>query len=131
MQSRLESEHSQDRFENTFGETIQFSLTSRTNLVGEYRYQMIRLRYRPERFHYSLRPRWCRSSFDRALNRSRCAAVNHFALSKNDGDSTSPYFEGSLEYARSNHSLNWTTSYGFEAPTEANASTRQTFRTGV
>ncbi|HEX9424908.1 MAG TPA: DUF5777 family beta-barrel protein, partial [Pyrinomonadaceae bacterium] len=48
-----------------------------------------------------------------------------------DGDSTTPYFEGSLEYIRSNHSLNWTTSYGFEAPTEANASVRKTFRTGL
>ncbi len=47
------------------------------------------------------------------------------------GDSTTPYFEGSLEYIRSNHSLNWTTSYGFEAPTEANASVRKTFRTGL
>ena len=32
---------SQDRVENTFGETFQFSLTSRTNLVGEYRFEMI------------------------------------------------------------------------------------------
>src|SRR5256884_9632315 len=31
----------------------------------------------------------------------------------------------------SNHSMNWTTSYGFEAPTEANASVRKTLRTGL
>ena len=30
----------QDRMDNTFGETIQFSLTRRTNLVGDYRYQI-------------------------------------------------------------------------------------------
>ena len=29
-----------DRVETTFGETIQFSLTRRTNLVGDYRYQI-------------------------------------------------------------------------------------------
>jgi len=50
---------------------------------------------------------------------------------KNDGDSTTPYFEGSLEYIRSNHSLNWTTSYGYEAPNEANTSIRKTLRTGL
>src|SRR6266511_6302738 len=30
----------QDRMDSTFGETVQFSLTSRTNLVGDYRYQI-------------------------------------------------------------------------------------------
>ena len=45
--------------------------------------------------------------------------------------SVTPYFEGSLGYVSSNHSLNWTTSYGFEAPNEANVSIRKTFRTGL
>ena len=31
----------QDRMYNTFGETLQFSLTRRTNLVGDYRYEII------------------------------------------------------------------------------------------
>jgi hypothetical protein len=119
-----------DRMDNTFGETIQFSLTRRTNLVGDYRYQI--------------------SDYDTAPNDSTThyllAGIDHHLTEhvivharggpslrslKNDGDSTSPYVEGSLEYIRSNHSLSWTTSYGFEAPTEANTSTRQTFRTGV
>ena len=42
-----------------------------------------------------------------------------------------PYFEGSVGYVSSNHSLNWTTSYGFEAPNEAGVSIRKTFRTGL
>ena len=37
------------------------------------------------------------------------------------GISASPYFEGSVGYVSSNHSLNWTTSYGFEAPNERQA----------
>ena len=120
----------QDRMDNTFGETVQFSLTSRTNLVGDYRYQI--------------------TDYDTAPNdsttHSLLAGIDHHLTEhlivharggpslrslKNDGDSTTPYFEGSLEYIRSNHSLNWTTSYGYEAPTEANASIRKTFRTGL
>ena len=42
-----------------------------------------------------------------------------------------PYFEGSLGYVSSNHSLNWTTSYGFEAPNEADVTTTKTWRTGL
>jgi hypothetical protein len=61
----------------------------------------------------------------------RATAGQSFRSLKDDGDSASPHFEGSLEYASSNHSLTWTTSYGFEAPNEANVSTRKTLRTGL
>ena len=43
----------------------------------------------------------------------------------------SPYFEGSLGYVSSNHSLNWTSSYGYEAPTATGATTTKTWRTGL
>src|SRR5206468_12409744 len=33
--------NSQDRVENTLGEKFQFSLTRRTNLIGEYRFEPI------------------------------------------------------------------------------------------
>ena len=46
---------------STFGEQLQFSLTSRTGLVGEYRYETITLRHRPDRFHHSFSPRWDQS----------------------------------------------------------------------
>jgi hypothetical protein len=121
---------SSDRVDNTFDETLQFSLTSRTNLVGDYRYQI--------------------TDYDTAPNDSTThsflGGVDHhltehlvvharggpsFRSLKDDGDFVTPYFEGSLEYASSNHSLTWTTSYGFEAPNEANQSVRKTFRTGL
>ena len=54
-----------------------------------------------------------------------------FRSLEDDGDSISPYFEGSLGYVSSNHSLNWTTSYGFEAPTAGGVTTTKTFRTGL
>ena len=120
----------QDRIDYTFGEELLFSLTGRTKLVADYSYEI--------------------TDYDTAAidstTHSLSGGVDHhltehlivhargggsFRSLENDGDSFSPYFEGSLEYVRSNHSLNWTASYGFEAPTQANTSTRQTFRTGV
>jgi Putative beta-barrel porin 2 len=120
----------QDRMDSTFGETVQFSLTSRTNLIGDYRYQITDYDTAPidSTTHYLL------AGIDHHLTEHLIVHARggpSLRSLKDDGDSTSPYFEGSLEYIRSNHSLNWTTSYGFEAPTEANASVRKTFRTGV
>jgi opacity protein-like surface antigen len=120
----------QDRIDYTFGQTLQFSLTSRTNLVGDYRYQITDYDSAPNdsTTHYLL------AGIDHHLTEHLIVHASggpSLRSLKDDGDSTSPYFEGSLEYTRSNHSLSWTTSYGFEAPTQANTSTRQTFRTGV
>jgi hypothetical protein len=119
-----------DRVDNTFGETIQFSLTRRTNLVADYRYQISDYDTAPNdsTTHYLL------AGIDHHLTEHLMVHASggpSLRSLKNDGDSTSPYFEGSLQYIRSNHSLSWTTSYGFEAPTQANTSTRQTFRTGL
>jgi hypothetical protein len=119
-----------DRVDNTFGETVQFSLTRRTNLVGDYRYQISDYDTAPNdsTTHYLL------AGIDHHLTEHlivRASGGPSLRSLKDDGDSTSPYFEGSLQYTRSNHSLSWTTSYGFEAPTQANTSTRQTFRTGL
>jgi long-subunit fatty acid transport protein len=43
----------------------------------------------------------------------------------------SPYFESVVDYASSNHSLSWTSSYGFESPTSAGVTTTKTWRTGL
>ena len=120
----------QDRTDNTFDETVQFSLTSRTNLVGDYRYQITDYDTAPNdsTTHYLL------FGIDHHLTEHLIVHARggpSLRSLKNDGDSTTPYFEGSLEYIKSNHSLNWTTSYGYEAPNEANASIRKTFRTGL
>jgi hypothetical protein len=120
----------QDRIDYTFGETVQFSLTRRTNLIGDYRYQITDYDTAPNdsTTHYLL------GGIDHHLTEHlvvRASGGPSFRSLKNNGDSMSPHFEGSLQYIRSNHSLSWTTSYGFEAPTEANASVRKTFRTGL
>ena len=117
-------------FRTRLARQFQFNLTSRTVLVGEYRFETI--------------------DYDTAPNNSTThfllGGVNHnltehlivhvrggesFRSLENDGNSSIPYFEGTLGYVRSNHSLNWTTSYGFESPTATGATTTKTWRTGL
>jgi len=98
-----------DRVDNTFGETVQFSLTRRTNLVGDYRYLI--------------------SDYDTAPNDSN----THYLLGGIDHHLT----EHLIVHARGGPSLRSlkndvdSTSPCFEAPTEANASVRKTLRTGL
>jgi hypothetical protein len=120
----------QDRVDNTLSEQLQFSLTSRTNLVGEYRFEMINYDTAPidSITHYALAGvdhHFTEQLFFHALG------GESFRSLENDGDTANPYFEGSLNYVSNNHSLNWTTSYGLEAPNAADVSVRTTFRTGL
>jgi opacity protein-like surface antigen len=122
---------SSNRTQQTLGEQFRFSLTSRTNLIGEYRFETINYDSLPNNnsiIHFAL------AGVDHHLTehiKFDVRAGESFLSLENDGDSVSPYFEGRLNYERGNHSLTWTTSYGFEAPTTANASTRKTWRTGL
>jgi hypothetical protein len=121
---------SQNRVENTLGEELRFSLTKRTDVLGEYRFQTI--------------------DYDTATNNSIThyvlVGVDHrltehlrldmrggpsFRSLENDGNMVNPYAEVRLDYTSSNHSLNWTTSYGYESPNVAGASNRTTIRTGL
>jgi Putative beta-barrel porin 2 len=129
-QNSVQNTSAQNRIQNTFSEEFQFSLTRRTVLVGEYRFEAI---------DYDTAPLNSTTNF--AL-----AGVNHnftehlmvhvrggesFRSLEDEGNMASPYFEGTLGYARSNHSLNWTASYGYESPTAAGATTTKTWRTGL
>jgi opacity protein-like surface antigen len=121
---------SSNRTQQTLGEQLQFSLTSRTTLIGEYRFETINYDTAPNNSitHFAL------AGVDHHLTEDISFHVRSgesFLSLENDGDSVSPYFEGGLKYGRGNHSLSWTTSYGFEAPTAANVSTRKTWRTGL
>jgi opacity protein-like surface antigen len=124
------SQASQDRFQNTLGERLQFSLTRRTNLVGEYRFEIV---------DYDTAPRDSVTHFALAgidHNLTEHLSVNvlggeSFRSFKDDGDTINPYVEGKLAYQSSNHSLSWTTSYRVEQPSAAAALTRTTLRTGL
>jgi hypothetical protein len=129
-QNDFQNTSAQNRVQNMFGEEFRFNLTTRTVLVGEYRFQAI---------DYDTAPL-------NSTTNSVLAGVNHnltehlmvhlrggesFRSLQNQGNMASPYFEGTLGYVRSNHSLNWTTSYGFESPTATDATTTKTLRTGL
>jgi len=121
---------SQNRVETTLGEQLQFSLTRRTNLVGEYRFEII---------NYDTAPldstiQFLLAGIDHHLTEHlffRARAGESFRSLENDGDTANPYFEGFVDYTSSNHSLTWTTTYGYEQPTAAGVSTRKTLRTGL
>ncbi|HZR63890.1 MAG TPA: outer membrane beta-barrel protein [Terriglobales bacterium] len=120
----------QDRADSTLGEQLVFSLTTRTGLVGEYRYETITYDTAPldSTTHYLL------AGINHNLTEHltvQLRAGESFRSLENVGDSTLPYFESSVNYASSNHSLNWITSYGFEAPTALGATTTKTLRTGL
>jgi hypothetical protein len=121
---------SQDRVENTLSEQFQFSLTRRTDLIGEYRFETI---------NYDTAPTDSTSHFILAgINHNltehlivHMRAGESFRSLENDGSAASPYFESAVDYTSSNHSLNWISSYGFESPTAAGATTTKTWRTGL
>jgi len=129
-QNGVQDTAAQNRIQNTFSEKFQFSLTSRTVLVGEYRFETI---------NYDTAPTDSTTNFV-------LVGVNHnltehlivhvrggesFRSLENDGNTASPYFEGTLGYVSSNHSLNWMSSYGYESPTATGATTTKTWRTGL
>jgi hypothetical protein len=122
--------NSQNRVENTLGEEFQFSLTRRTQLVGEYRFQTIT---------YDTAPTDSTSHFILAgINHNltehlivHARAGESFRSLENDGSTPSTYFESVVDYVSSNHSLSWTSSYGFESPTAAGVTTTKTLRTGL
>src|SRR6266516_5409649 len=121
---------SQNRVQTTIGEQLQFSLTRRTNLVGEYRFEIINYDTAPldSTIHFLL------AGIDHHLTEHlffRMRGGESFRSLESDGDTANPYFEGGLDYVSSNHSLEWTTTYGFEQPTAGGVSTRKTLRTGL
>src|SRR5437764_1485102 len=120
----------QNRIDSTLGEQLVFNLTSRTGLVGEYRYETINYDTAPtdSTTHFLL------GGINHNLTEHLIVHVRageSFRSLEDDGDSSLPYFESSLSYVGSNHTLNWTTSYGFESPTAAGTTTTKTLRTGL
>ena len=123
----------EDRFESTFGNEFRFLLWPTTTLVAEYRFELV--------------------TYDRDINRD---SMTHFALGGFDhnfssrfsasfrggaefrdyeagtSDRSSPYFEGTLNYAvGKNTSVSWTNRYAIEEPDVLLNPSRTTFRTGL
>src|SRR5205814_1191982 len=120
----------QDRVDNTLGEKFQFNLTSRTNLIAEYRFETITYDTAPtdSTAHFIL------AGIDHNLTEHlivHARAGESFRSLENEGSTASPYFESVVDYVSSNHALSWTSSYGFESPTAAGVTTTKTWRTGL
>jgi hypothetical protein len=121
----------QDRFQNTLAESLQFSLTKRTSLTGEYRFEVIDYDTSSSRdatIHFAL------AGVDHHL--TEYLSINllggpSFRFFKNDGNSINPYAEVKVAYKGSNHSLAWTTTYGVEQPSQTLAAGATTLRTGL
>ena len=129
-QNGVQNTLAQNRIQNTFGEEFRFSLTTRTVLVGEYRFQTINYDTAPtdSTTHFIL------AGVNHNLTKHLIVHVRggeSFRSLENDGNTASPYFEGSLGYVSSNHSLNWVSSYGYESPTATGVTTTKTWRTGL
>lgn len=120
----------QDRFQNTLAESLHFSLTSRTSLTAEYRFEVIDYDTAPRdaTIHFAL------AGLDHHLTEHLTINVlggPSFRFFKNDGSTINPYAQVKLGYQGSNHSLTWVTSYGVEQPSETLAAGATTLRTGL
>ena len=120
----------QDRFQNTLGESLQFSLTRRTSLTGEYRFEVIDYDTAPRdaTIHFAL------AGVDHHLTEH--LSINllggpSFRFFKNDGNTINPYAQLKVNYQGSNHSLSWITTYGVEQPSQTLAAGATTLRTGL
>lgn len=120
----------QDRVEQTIGERLQFSLTSRTNLDADYRFESINYdtAATDSSTHYLL------AGIDHHLTEHLTIGLNggeSFRSLQNAGSIASPYFQSSVDYLSSNHSVGWVTSYSLETPNQQDVSIRKTWRTGL
>ena len=120
----------QDRYQNTLGESLQFSLTRRTSLTGEYRFEVIDYDTAPRdaTIHFAL------AGVDHHLTEH--LSINllggpSFRFLKNDGNSINPYAQVNIDYQGGNHSLSWITTYGVEQPSQTLAAGATTLRTGL
>jgi hypothetical protein len=120
----------QDRFQNTLAERLQFSLTRRTSLTGEYRFEVIDYDTAPRdaTIHFAL------AGVDHHLTEHLTINVlggPSFRFFKDDGNTINPYAQVTVDYHGSNHSLTWVTTYGVEQPSQTLAAGATTLRTGL
>ena len=120
----------QDRVQYGLGEQLQFSLTRRTNLIGDYRFQIVDYGTAPNNsVTHSVSAGFTHNLTEHL--RINVLAGESFRSQENGGDSMSPNAQTLVTYSGSNYSLSWTTRYGFEQSTVQNASSSITFRTGL
>jgi hypothetical protein len=121
----------ENRFENTVGNEFRFLLYPTTTVVGEYRFQIVTFDSiaRDSMSHFAL------AGFDQRFSSRLDSSLRggiEFRSYEENGDSTSPYFEGALNYALSKDStVAWTARYAIEESDVLLNRSRTTFRTGL
>ncbi len=121
----------QDRFQHTLAESLQFSLTSRTSLTGSYRFEVIdydTANNRDATIHFALAGVTHRLTEHLLIN---LLGGPSFRFFKNDGNTINPYAQLKVGYEGSNNSLFWTTTYGVEQPSQTLAAGATTLRSGL
>jgi Putative beta-barrel porin 2 len=119
-----------NRVSNVFGNEFRFQLAPTTNLVAEYRYDIVSY----ENASLNSTSHFALGGIDHAFNPRLNATLRggvEFRSYDQDGDHTAPYFEGTVTYAVGKRvSVSWNTRYGLEEPDLVGSQSRTTFRTG-
>ncbi|HJT82276.1 MAG TPA: outer membrane beta-barrel protein [Chthoniobacterales bacterium] len=121
----------EDRVEHTFGNEFRFLVWPTTNVIGEYRFQIVDYENvnRDSDTHYLL------GGFDHAFSPRLAATFRGGAQVreyKNFESQDSPYFEGGLNYKLGKDTaVGWNFHYGIEEGDVITNTSRRSFRTGV
>jgi Putative beta-barrel porin 2 len=120
-----------DRIENTFGNEFRFLLWPTTTVVAEYRFELVSY----DDINRDSTTNFVLVGFDHNFSPRLSASFRggaEFRSFDAGGDESSPYFEGTLNYAvGKDTSLSWTNHYGIEEPDVPLNPSRTTFRAGL
>lgn len=121
----------EDRVEHTFGNEFRFLVLPTTTAVGEYRYQITDFDTAPRdsTTHFVLAG--VDHSFNPRFNISLRGGAQ-FREFDTFGERTSPYAEGTLNYALTEKSsVSWNNRYGLDEPDVPGSPSRTSFRSGL
>ena len=120
-----------NRVTNLFGNEFRLQLVPTTNLVAEYRFEIVSYQDASlnSNTHYAL------GGIDHTFNPRLTASLRggaEFRSYDTAGERTGPYFEGNVTYALGRRtSVSWINRYGLEEPDLPGIQSRTTFRTGL
>ena len=142
-----------DRSAHTFGNEFQLQMVPTTKLVAEYRYGIVNYQHDgdiiiPAQFNFfgmQIAPavrlqnnsttQFVLLGIDHTFNPRFSGSIRggaEFRSYDSGGDSTSPYFEGTLNYVVGKRTtVSWNARYGIEEPGVTGSQSRTTFRTGI